>query len=276
MANKLFSFFFFLTFSSSCTYLFFQPNKKTYIPKDKIHLKVVEKYLLHSTGEKIHLWYLKQKFEKKTKASVVFFHGNAQNLSSHVGFTFPYLENGYDVFIFDYRGYGKSEGEANVENAVLDCELILEKARRLVPKGRIIAHGQSLGGALLLKALSSKIPLQKNIDLLVLDSTFASFPQIAQAKLEGNWITWLFQPLAYVLVSDEGSSLGDLKNVNTPTIFIHSQKDPVVPFSEGKKIAKRLPKLRKRYIFSKRNHGAFILDPEFQRSFFEFIVSMSI
>ena len=100
----------------------------------------------------------------------------------------------------------------------------------------LILVGESLGGAVLARALED-VKDRSRIRRVVLDSTFFSYQNIARRRLSSFWLTWIFQPLAWVLVSDSYSpekSLGKISPV--PVLIIHGTADHVIPFDTGQHV----------------------------------------
>lgn len=225
-----------LSLFSSCSSVFFQPTKALYHVPDKHGVDYKEHYFSHPNGEKIHSWMLKSK-DKKSENLFVFFHGNAENLSSHF-FNLAWLtKHSQDVLIFDYSGYGKSDGEASMERARQDSLLALNEALKLKKERnykKLIVYGQSLGGAIAFRALSD-FKHKDKIDLLVLDSTFSSYQDMAFNRLQVSWITYLFSPLGYLLVGSSYDPELVVDNVKMPTLVIHGAEDNVVPYKFGKR-----------------------------------------
>ena len=135
------------------------------------------------------------------KGVIIHFHGNGENMTSHFLFVYWLALEGYDVFTFDYRGYGASAGDKSLSGAVEDGAAALRCARSRAggAKERLIVVGQSLGGALALAALEREGG--EGVRGLILDSTFASYREVAQDKLRQWWLTWPLQwPLSRLLI----------------------------------------------------------------------------
>ncbi len=183
-----------------------------------------------------------------SKGTIVFFHGNAENLSSHFLNLAWITHEGYNLFIFDYRGYGASEGSVNQKGIYEDSFAALEKGHDLhlktSPQGKFIVYGQSLGGIVSLRALADWQYTNK-VNLIVQDSTFTSYQDIAFDKLKGFWLTFLISPLAYVLVSDEFASDKIISKIKNPLLVISGEKDFVVPFKFSQELYKNSKSERK-------------------------------
>lgn len=178
-------------------------------------------------GTKLHGWFLKSK-SSKPKGTVVFSHGNAGSLGHHLGFVMWLAEAGYQVFMYDYRGFGKSGGVLNRDGMVQDVKaaFLYVSGRKDVQQDKIISYGHSLGGAKSVAALAEMQP--KGLKAIVIDGAFSSYQ--AMAKLvAGDFGT--------ELISDEFSPKDFISKINgTPLLVVHGQKDQVVPFSQGKQL----------------------------------------
>lgn len=191
-------------------------------------------------GTRLHSWYFPA--DQKSKGIAVLFHGNAQNLSAHYLALSWMVRHHYDVWVWDYRGYGLSQGEAESSGVYEDSLEALSYLHKLITQRRerdksqkLILVGQSLGGNILMKALEDS-PYQSDANFLVLDSTFLSYKELARDKLASVWFFWPIQHLSYVLISDEFSPREKLSAIKIPTLVIHGQKDEVIPFSYGEEV----------------------------------------
>ncbi|MCB9094919.1 MAG: alpha/beta fold hydrolase [Halobacteriovoraceae bacterium] len=214
----------------SCSHLFYYPNKIVYATPDHFKIPYEEKFIKTQDGEELHLWHLRPK-NKKTTSIALHFHGNAQNLSSHFIASAWLVEHGVEVIIFDYRGYGKSSGQANQKGTYLDSLAFYQYADTYAKKFKkpLFVLAQSLGGAVATRGLVDFKDAEA-VKLLIIDSSFTSYQDIAFQKLKSHWLTFLLSPLAFVIISDEMAPQKLLSKIKTPAIIIHSENDPVVPY----------------------------------------------
>ena len=194
-------------------------------------------FLKTPDNETLHSWYIKSKGE--SKGIVYFLHGNAENISTHIGSVLWLINEGYDIFALDYRGYGKSTGSPDIEGALVDIStgynwLITQPQAK---NQEIFIIGQSLGGALSLSFISKNKTIEKHVSGIIIDAGFASFRGIAKEKLSNVWLTWPFQyPLSWLIPSnfDSGKYIENIAPV--PLLVIHSTQDKVIPFHHGENI----------------------------------------
>ena len=225
---------------SSCTHLFFQPDHYLYAPPEKLNLEYENIIFESKDKTRLHSWFFKGHVEKgkSPKGLVVLFHGNAQNLSSHYLAVSWLVRYQYDVWVWDYRGYGLSQGIAESKGVYEDSLAALSFAGELYKKkdyDKLLLIGQSLGGNILMRAVSEH-EISKRADLLVVDSTFLSYEEMASDRLQSVWFLYPFSILTGLLVSDEYSAYEHVTKIKMPTLVIHGKLDSVVPFKFGKEV----------------------------------------
>jgi uncharacterized protein len=233
----------FITATTGCTGLFFHPSRDMQeSPAVKLfpHRDIV---FQASDGMVLHGWYFPA---ERAVGSVLVLHGNAQNLSNHVNSVLWLVKEGFNLFIIDYRGYGWSGGEPDLDGVHKDADAALEKLFSLpeTDPDRVVVLGQSLGGSIAVYTVA-RSPHKDRIRALVVESAFSSYRRIAREKLDSFWLTWPFQyPLSWT-VSDSYSAekwIGQVSPV--PVLILHGMDDPVVPTHHGRMLfeAAREPK----------------------------------
>ena len=218
-----------LAFITGCSSLFFYPQKAH---QDNQHLRQVtyeDVYFQTPDHLTLHAWYLKAR--RGEKGTILFLHGNAENISTHINNVLWLTDCGYNIFSFDYRGYGKSEGHPTIKGVHTDAQAAIETILSLTQKDdeRIIILGQSLGGAIAVYATANSSH-KNRIKALITDSAFSDYKVIAREKLALFTITRLFQyPLAS-LFADEHSPIKWMKRVApVPVLILHGDKDTIIP-----------------------------------------------
>jgi fermentation-respiration switch protein FrsA (DUF1100 family) len=221
---------------SGCSSLLYQPTFDMYYPPEKLGLVPQELNIEVDKDIAINGWYFSS--QKKPKALIIFFHGNAQNMTSHYTNLVWMLKKGYDFFIWDYRGFGKSPGNSDPENTVKDGVKVIQAIAKDHPHVPLIIFGESLGGAV---AMRSVIELKHQIPIkaVVIDASFASYKQEARYVLSQHWISWPIQPLTYILLSDTYAPSGRIHEIApTPMLIMHGDKDKTVGYQFGQDIFK--------------------------------------
>lgn len=231
-----FSFYIFLHCNNT---FFYQPTKEVYFHPDKLLLKYKELYLEGVDHNKLHAWLFPISSSKSLAsplATIVQFHGNGENISSHYLSLLWLRKYKFEIFIFDYRGYGRSEGQPDTGKIIADSKLVLEfiQKKNKPSKRPIIVYGQSLGGVIAARTLG-EMKDKALIKTIVIESSFSSYRSIA--KQIGSKICLPIGYLAYPIISD-AYAIQDFLPKFKPihTIVIHGNKDTVVPYRNGLEI----------------------------------------
>ena len=178
-------------------------------------------------GETLHGWFVPA---PAAKATVLFFHGNAGNISHRMEYLLMFRRLGYDTFIFDYRGYGQSSGSPSESGTYLDAEAAWRYLTETkgIPPARIVLFGESLGGA-----VAAWLAARQKPAVLVLASVFTSVPDMA-AKI------YPFLPVR-LLSRFDYNTLEYLRSVSCPVFVAHSPQDDIVPFEHGRALYQAAP-----------------------------------
>ncbi|MBK1882894.1 alpha/beta hydrolase [Luteolibacter pohnpeiensis] len=175
-------------------------------------------------GTRLHGWFLPAR-GKVDKGTIVFSHGNAGSMGHHLGFVMWLVEAGYDVFTYDYRGFGKSAGQVDRRGMLDDVQAAFAyvSERPGVDPHRIISFGHSLGGAKSITALAEKhIP---GLRAVIVDGAFASYKSMA--LIVGGQI-------GANIVSDDWAPENFISKIApVPLLVVHGDQDEVVPVSQG-------------------------------------------
>ncbi len=157
---------------------------------------------------------------RNPKGVIIFFHGN----TGHMGRSGNYFKRvahcGYDVVMYDYRGYGKSGGTITKETLYSDAEHVYDWVQQQYPHHKIVLHGLSLGAH-----IACYIASKKNPDYLLLETPFRSL--INAAKYQ-----YPFVPMHLILRYNLDST-AFLQHVHCPIHVFHGNKDKVVPLKEA-------------------------------------------
>jgi uncharacterized protein len=169
-------------------------------------------------------------------ATVLHVHGNAGNIISHQWFTEHLPRAGFNVFLFDFRGYGQSEGRATRrEPLIADTEAALDAmlARDDIDPRRIGMYGQSLGGSIGLNVMVKR----SEIRAAVLESPFASWRDIAANAIGGDPPFFLSTWLATILIPDHDRPLDAIAQIDRPILLMHGTADRIIPISHSRRLA---------------------------------------
>ncbi len=246
-------------------YMYLQQPLMTFFPDATIDqtpkewgLRYEDVLLDTEDGVRLHGWHIPHHGSKQT---LLFFHGNAGNIS-HRGDTIEIFHRlGLNVFIFDYRGYGKSHGKPDEKGVYKDARaawhyLVNEREGR--PKD-IILFGRSLGGA-----VATELAADVQPGGLILESTFSSARDVANA---------VFPVLSrLIFLRYDFDAAKHIKRVRSPVLVLHSPDDEVIPFHLGEKVfqganePKSFVKMRGGH-----NSGVFMSQPGYGRALGAFV-----
>ncbi len=243
---------------SACNSLFYQPTTFQYHTPDQFGLVYDDVSLPNSDGLVLHGWVMKSSQAQKKLGSFLFFHGNGENLSSHFLMVLWLVDAGYSVLIFDYPGYGKSSGKSSPASTV-DAGILFNSwmLKNMQPPYFWYAH--SLGGIVALRA-AEKIQAGQRPKTMVIHGSFSSYKSMAKDVVSRSWVTWLLQPIAWLLVSNSEAPK-DLTSLSpTRVVVFHGDRDPVVPSRFGERIFSELaePKSWNLLIGTNHNSGFFL------------------
>ncbi len=179
--------------------------------------------------------------EGQAKGTVIHFHGNAQNMTAHFSFVSWLPASGFNVFAFDYRGYGRSAGKPDREGVHEDscAALSYVRSRADIDVDRLLVLGQSLGGANALAALRDTGTV--GIRAVAIDSAFYSYRSITRDAIAQMPLLSLVRwPLSFMVISNARSPSQSLKALPPiPLLIVHGTDDAVVPYHHAERIFDR-------------------------------------
>ncbi len=220
---------------AGCDSYFFYPSKD-HLPNPALERVAHEDVFFRTPdGVRLHGWLLRPQGE--ARGTVLFLHGNAENVSTHVNSVLWLALSGYRVFLFDYRGYGKSEGKPTMAGVHTDALAAIEALLGMSAAGeRVAVLGQSLGGAVAVYAVANASHRDR-IAALAIDSAFSGYREIAREKVGGISVLKLLRSPLSRLVTDRYSPrfwIGRIAPI--PLLVIHGDADPVVPAAHGERL----------------------------------------
>jgi fermentation-respiration switch protein FrsA (DUF1100 family) len=200
----------------------FKPARELICTPETYGLRFEDVTLVTSDGLNINGWYVPA---PEARGTLLFFHGNAGNISHRLDSIeiFHYL--GFSVFIVDYRGYGKSEGRCSIpgitEDALAAWKYLTDERR--IPPDNIVVFGRSVGGAAAMQLMRHIKPRA-----LILESTFSSLPEMVRVPF--------LVPVARFVIGDVFNSAEIASELTVPTLCFHSPDDGIVPYRLGRRL----------------------------------------
>ena len=216
------------------TALFFFQNRLLFFPSPTLEADPAERGLpfedlIFETedGERLHGWWVPA---EQPRATLLFFHGNAGNISHRLDLVEIFRSLGLNVFLFDYRGYGQSTGKPSEEGLYRDAAAAwryLTETRGRSPD-EIVLFGRSLGGG-----PATWLATHAHPRALILGSTFTSIPDVAAKQ-------YPYLPVR-LLARNRFDNRARLAEVHAPVLVIHSRDDALIPFEHGRQLFEAAP-----------------------------------
>lgn len=213
---------------AGCSRLFFFPESGHRWDPATVGIEYEDVWFQAEDGTRLHGWFLPA---DEPRGTIVFLHGNAENISTHIGAVHWLPERGYNVFLPDYRGFGLSEGRPDFQGVHLDARAALEHVadRDDVEEGTLVVLGQSLGGSVAITTVA-RHGEACGVQALIADSAFSSYRGIAREKFGEIWLTWPFQWPLSLSISDRFAPVDHVGDVSPiPLLLIAGEDDAIVP-----------------------------------------------
>ena len=237
-ATALYAAFTALIFFSQDRLLFLPnlPGREVEATPARIGLAYEQLTLDTEDGVRIDTWFIPASSRSPT---LLFFHGNAGNISHRLESIQIFHELGLNVLIIDYRGYGRSTGKPSEQGLYRDAAaawLYLTKSRGIDAK-EIVLFGRSMGGA-----VATQLAAKTQPAAVILESTFTSVPDMAAKLYPLLPVRWLARL--------DFNALENIRHIKSPVLILHSPDDEIVPFEHARSLfeaahePKRLVELR--------------------------------
>jgi len=212
--------------------IYFPIRKIDFTPKE-IGLEFEDVYFFSSDGMKLNGWYIPA---KEPRITVLFCHGNAGNISHRTEIIDMLSKLGLDVFIFDYRGYGRSQGSPTEKGLYLDAQAAYKYLidKRNLYEGSIVVYGKSMGANVAVELCSKVKP-----GALISESAFTSASDMGKKLFPFLPIRWL--------ITIKYDALSKIKDMTIPKLIIHSEDDEIIPFQQGRKLFEAAPEPKEFY-----------------------------
>jgi len=230
-------------------YLPNMPGRELQATPADVGLRYEDVRLTASDGVALHGWFVPAAGD--ARGTLLFFHGNAGNISHRLESVRQFHDLGLDVLIVDYRGYGQSEGKPSEQGTYRDAEAAWQHLthERAVAPSRIVVFGRSVGGSVAAWLAANREP-----GALIVESSFSSLPALAAELywfLPVRWLSRFRYPTAdYVAAAD------------CPVLVVHSRDDDIIPFHHGREIYEAAGEPREFLELSGPHNGAHVLSEE--------------
>ena len=250
-----------------CAIAFFLQARLVYFPNDEeadtpadVGMEYDDVYF-DDGRKRLHGWFVPA---RNARYTMLYFHGNAGNITHRVELIRALVERGLSVFIFDYAGYGKSEGRPGESETYSNARAAWDylTGERGIDEKNIILFGRSLGSAIAIELATAVSPRA-----LVLESSFTSMPELGARA-------YPFLPVR-LLSRIRYNSLARIRELRMPKVFVHSLEDDLVPYGMGKRLYNHAPR-PKVWVRVNGDHNSLYLVPgsRYEEAFVAFVASL--
>lgn len=224
-----------LTSLLGCTHVFFQPMHKQLHTPAELDVSFQDIYLESEAGIRLHGW--RMSTTQAHKGTILFLHGNAENISTHFVNVAWLTSYGYDCYIFDYRGYGQSQGTPQIDGVMHDVDAMIEYvADHISDNDPFILMGHSLGAAITIYAAAHS-PQHQRINAVVSVAAFSDYRAMARDILSRSWLTWALQwPLSFTIDNSYSPIEAVPKIAPVPLLIMHSREDEIIDFYHSQRL----------------------------------------
>ena len=201
--------------------LLYHPSENNY-QNDTIQFNYQEIFIKVNDEIKLKSWIINK--DLKNFKTLVFFHGNAGDLSNRIYKLNELDKLNINILLISWRGFSGNEGYPTEKNLYEDAEAAIKWLnKKKVSNSQIILYGESLG-----TGVAVEIASKNNFNSIILESPFTSIENSAK-------IYYPYLPVSFLL-KDRYDSISKIKKINSPILIMHGRKDDIVPFFMGKKL----------------------------------------
>jgi uncharacterized protein len=222
---------------SGCTQVFFQPHHQLVNTPTQFGIPFQNEYLTAADGTELNAWWLPA--VGAPRGTILFLHGNAENISTHFRSVAWLPAAGYNVLALDYRGYGASAGVPTLAGVQQDIDAALRHLLVQHHAQGVVVMGQSLGGALAI-FYSAHSAYREQIRAVVSDSAFSDYRVVARQGMAKFWLTWPLQWLPWLVIDNDYAPIAAVAEISPiPLLIIHGTRDSVVNSSHAQGLFNR-------------------------------------
>jgi hypothetical protein len=231
--------------------LLFRPTRDVaYTPAD-LDLEFEEAAFTSPDGVRITGWYVPA---PNARYTILFCHGNAGNIAHRLDSVHLFHRLGLNCLVFDYRGYGRSEGKPGERGSYRDARAAFDwlTEGKGIPAERVVLFGRSLGGS-----VAAHLATQIQPAALVVENAFTSYPDIAARCYPYMPV----RPFALFRLN----TLASVRKVSCPVMVVHSRDDRLVPFRHGQKLFKAANEPKKFVVTHGGHNDSFLVSGDLYR-----------
>ena len=229
----------------------YYPERSIEVTPQQLGLRYDDVTLVTKDNVRINGWFIPA---VTSKGVILFFHGNAGNISHRFEKIGVFHDLGMDVFIIDYRGYGRSEGQPNEPGTYRDADAAYEylTRQRGTAPSQIVVYGESLGSAVAID-LASRLPAGG----LVIEEAFTSIVDVGRKMFP-------YLPVR-LMVRNKYDSLAKIGRIHTPLLIFHSRDDEFFPMRHAERLLAAAPEPKQLVQLRGGHNDAFLVSAETYR-----------
>lgn len=207
--------------------MFYYPDREEYDSPDRVGFSYEQVFFDSPDGTRLSGWFIPAlgvASPREAKGTVIHLHGNAQNMTAHWNFAECVPRRGFNLFTFDYRGFGDSDPVRPDPKGVFEdsvAALDYLRSRTDIETGKIFVFGQSLGGMLAIAAAGAS---PKGIRAVLAEAPFHSYSATVKDKMPGSGL----------VLDDTYTATRYVAKISPiPLLLIHGTADVIVPYSHS-------------------------------------------
>jgi fermentation-respiration switch protein FrsA (DUF1100 family) len=241
-----------ILYISCLSYLYINQRDILFKPSGKItssNLPLYTSLVASDFNSKKHYILMKHHDAEQGEKTVIYFHGNAGNISGRYDRLKQFIDNGFGVLAVSYSGYAGTGGyteEINEQQLYSDARTAMRNLKhKNVQSQDIILYGESLG-----TGVAAQLATEYEVALTILQSPYTSIPDMAQEQ-------YPFLPAISFLVKDKFNSLNKIHKLNSPLLILHGENDNLIPISQAEALFNKAREPKKFVRFPDTRHNDF-------------------
>lgn len=196
-------------------------------------------YFTTTDGVRLHGWLFRS---ASPRAAMIWFHGNGGNITNRADIAAAFAQRGITTFVFDYRGYGRSEGTPTERGLYRDSEAAYDALAQKVGATPIVVYGESLGGP-----YAADVATKRRVSCVIIENSFPSLAALGNALYAPLPLGWF--------VAGSLTTVRSLNRAGRPVLVMHGRRDSVIPFRLGQQLFEQLNVEKELFVSETADHS---------------------